>query len=272
MLEDAAKQGFVSARIDGEMRELAAESAAEYKLESRRSIASRSGGPPQAYDEDRKRLAESVETAFEIAEGTVIALREPAGGGAPCRGVFLAKGACPECGISLPEMEPRLFSFNAPQGACPVCSGLGQKLQFDPDLVIPDGSLSFNEGAASPTIPRRPGTAAASRLLPSISSSASIRPSRKLPKRVLTRSSTDRRSRQLEYENREGTGASSTSRASRGSSPNSKRRYLETQSDGIKQWLERFMSEKPCDACDGKRLRPEALAVTVGGIGINDFP
>ena len=151
VLEDAAKQGFVRARVDGEMRELAAESAAEYKLEKQKKhsieiVVVRL----KLSDEARKRLAESVETALEIAEGTVIALREPAGGGAPVEEFFSQKGACPECGISLPEMEPRLFSFNAPQGACPVCSGLGQKLEFDPDLVIPDGSLSFNEGGCIP--------------------------------------------------------------------------------------------------------------------------
>ena len=104
VLEDAAKQGFVRARVDGEMRELAAESAAEYKLEKQKKhsieiVVDRL----KLSDEARKRLAESVETALEIAEGTVIALREPAGGGAPVEEFFSQKGACPECGISLPD-------------------------------------------------------------------------------------------------------------------------------------------------------------------------
>ncbi len=290
VLEDAAKQGFVRARVDGEMRELAAESATEYKLEKQKKhsieiVVDRL----KLSDEARKRLAESVETALEIAEGTVIALREPigaagnagaggrgpSGAGAPVAYIeefFSQKGACPECGISLPEMEPRLFSFNAPQGACPVCSGLGQKLEFDPDLVIPDGSLSFNEGGCIPYNPNAAWNRSRFEALAKHFKFSLETAFDELPKKVLDAIlyGTDEAVK-VKYENREGTGRFEYESRFPGILADLKRRYLETQSEGIKQWLERFMSEKPCDACGGKRLRPEALAVTVGGIGINDL-
>ncbi|MDA8425979.1 MAG: excinuclease ABC subunit UvrA, partial [Treponema sp.] len=149
ILEDAAKQGFGRARVDGEMRELAAEVETDFKLDKQRKHSIEIVVDRLKLSNDgRTRLAESVETALEIAEGGAIVLREE--GGESKEEFFSQKGACPECGISLPEMEPRLFSFNAPQGACPVCSGLGIKLEFDPDLVIPDPSLSFNEGGCIP--------------------------------------------------------------------------------------------------------------------------
>jgi excinuclease ABC subunit A len=271
VIEDAAKQGFVRARIDGEMREIAADTAGEYKLEKQKKhdieiVVDRL----KLADDSRKRLAESVETALEIAEGIVIVLREPADASASTEEFFSQRGACPECGISLPEMEPRLFSFNAPQGACPVCSGLGIKLEFDPDLVIPDRSLSFNEGGCIPYNPdaawnRSRFEALATHFKFSLDTAFAD-----LPKKVLDAIlyGTDEAVR-IKYENREGTGRFEYESRFPGILAELKRRYLETQSDGIKQWLERFMSEKPCEACGGRRLRPEALAVTVGGVGID---
>ncbi len=285
VLEDAAKQGFVRARIDGEMRELAAEGAAEYKLEKQKKhsieiVVDRL----KLANDSRKRLAESVETALGIAEGTVIALRDaapegaggkgPSGAGSPAfiEEFFSQKGACPECGISLPEMEPRLFSFNAPQGACAVCSGLGQKLEFDPNLVIPDRSLSFNEGGCIPYNPEAAWNRSRFEALAKHFKFSLDTAFEDLPKKVMDAIlyGTDEAVK-IKYENREGTGRFEYESRFPGILADLKRRYLETQSDGIKTWLERFMSEKPCDACGGKRLRPEALAVTVGGIGINDL-
>ena len=275
VLEDAAKQGFVRARIDGEMRELAAETAAEYKLEKQKKhsieiVVDRL----KLADESRKRLAESVETALEIAEGTVIALRDSpaaqAGGGASVEEFFSQKGACPECGISLPEMEPRLFSFNAPQGACPALLGLGQKLEFDPDLVIPDPSLSFDEGGCIPYNPDAAWNRSRFEALAKHFKFSLDTAFEDLPKNVLDAilHGTEEAVK-IRYENREGTGRFEYESRFPGILADLKRRYLETQSEGIKQWLERFMSEKPCEACGGRRLRPEALAVTVGGIGID---
>ncbi|MDP3176874.1 MAG: excinuclease ABC subunit UvrA, partial [Spirochaetaceae bacterium] len=203
-------------------------------------------------------------------EGTVIVIRESSSGSR--EEFFSQKGSCPECGISLPEMEPRLFSFNAPQGACPDCTGLGVRLEFDPDLVIPDKSLSFEEGGCIPYNPDAAWNRSRFDALAKHYRFSLDTPFKDLPKRVMDAilNGTDEAVK-VKYENREGTGRFEYESRFPGILADLKRRYLETQSDGIKQWLERFMSEKACDSCGGKRLRPEALAVTVGDININDL-
>jgi excinuclease ABC subunit A len=273
VIEDAAKQGFVRARIDGAMREIASDSAGEFKLEKQKKhsieiVVDRL----KLADDSRKRLAESVETALGIAEGTVIVLREAPSSSTQAEEFFSQHGACPECGISLPEMEPRLFSFNAPQGACPVCTGLGNRLEFDPDLVIPDPSLSFEEGGCVPYNPDAAWNRSRFEALAKHFKFSLETPFGDLPKKVMDAIlyGTDEAVK-IRYENREGTGRFEYESKFPGILAELKRRYMETQSDGIKQWLERFMSEKHCDACDGKRLRPEALAVTVSGINIHDL-
>jgi excinuclease ABC subunit A len=273
IIEDASKQGFVRARIDGQMREIAADSAPEYKLEKQKKHSIDIVVDRLKLGEDsRKRLSESVETALGIAEGTVITLLEATAGGAPTEEFFSQHGACPECGISLPEMEPRLFSFNAPQGACPVCLGLGNRLEFDASLVIPDRSLSFEEGGCVPYNPDAAWNRSRFEALAKHFKFSLDTPFKDLPKKVMDAIlyGTDE-AINIKYENREGTGRFEYESKFPGILAELKRRYMETQSDGIKQWLERFMSEKHCDACDGKRLRPEALAVTVGGTNIHDL-
>ncbi len=271
ILEDAAKQGFGRARVDGEMRERAAEGETDFKRDKQRKHAIEIVVDRLKLSNDgRTRLAESVETALEIAEGGAIVLREE--GGESKEEFFSQKGACPECGISLPEMEPRLFSFNAPQGACPVCSGLGIKLEFDPDLVIPDPSLSYNEGGCIPYNPDSAWNRSRFEALAKHFKFSLDTPFKDLPKRVLDAilRGTDEAVR-IKYENREGTGRFEYESRFPGILADLKRRYLETQSEGIKQWLERFMSEKSCEACGGRRLRPEALAVTVDGTNVHDL-
>ncbi|HUW40131.1 MAG TPA: excinuclease ABC subunit UvrA [Rectinemataceae bacterium] len=271
ILEDASKQGFARARVDGEMRELAAEGEPDFKLDKQRKHSIEIVVDRLKLSNDgRTRLAESVETALEIAEGSAIVLREE--GGESKEEFFSQKGACPECGISLPEMEPRLFSFNAPQGACPVCSGLGIKLEFDPGLVIPDPSLSFNEGGCVPYNPDSAWNRSRFEALAKHFKFSLDTPFKDLPKRVIDAilRGTDEAVR-IKYENREGTGRFEYESRFPGILADLKRRYLETQSEGIKQWLERFMSEKSCEACGGRRLRPEALAVTVDGTSVHDL-
>jgi excinuclease ABC subunit A len=274
ILDDASKQGFVRARIDGEMRELAAEAGADFKLEKQKKHSIEVVVDRLKLSADsRKRLAESVETALEIADGSVIVLREPGSSGAAASEEFFSqRGACPDCGVSLPEMEPRLFSFNAPQGACPECSGLGVKLEFDPDLVIPDKTLSFDEGGC---IPYNPDAAWYRSRFEALAKHYKFKldtPFRDLPKVVMNAIlyGSDEPVR-IKYENREGTGRFEYESRFPGILADLKRRYMETQSEGIKQWLERFMTEKPCESCGGRRLRPEALAVTVGGISIHEL-
>ncbi|HET7839802.1 MAG TPA: excinuclease ABC subunit UvrA [Rectinemataceae bacterium] len=270
ILEDATKQGFVRARVDGEIRELPSGGPIDFKLEKQRKHSIEIVVDRLRLSDDlRRRLAESVETALQIADGTVILLvdEDP-----PREEFFSQNGACPECGISLPEMEPRLFSFNAPQGACPTCSGLGVKLEFDPDLVIPDPSLSFNEGGCIPYNPDAAWNRSRFEALAKHFKFSLDTPFQDLPKKVLDAilRGTDEAVK-IKYENREGTGRFEYESRFPGILADLKRRYLETQSDGIKTWLERFMSEKACEACGGKRLRPEALAVTIGGISIHEL-
>jgi excinuclease ABC subunit A len=273
IIEDAAKQGFSRARIDGEVREIAADNPGEFKLEKQKkhSIEIVVDRLKLAAD-SRKRLAESVEAALEIAEGTVIVIREAGEGAAPVEEFFSQHGSCPDCGISLPEMEPRLFSFNAPQGACPECTGLGNMLEFDPELVIPDDSLSFEEGGCVPYNPDAAWNRSRFEALSKHFKFSLDTPFKDLPKKAMDAIlyGTDEPVR-IKYENREGTGRFEYESRFPGILAELKRRYLETQSDGIKTWLERFMSEKHCAACDGRRLRPEALAVTVGGTNIHDL-
>jgi excinuclease ABC subunit A len=267
ILEDAAKQGFVRARIDGQMRSL----DEEIKLEKQKKhtievVVDRL----KLADDSKKRLAEAVETALGIADGSVIVSR---GEGSEVHEEFFSqKGACPDCGISLPEMEPRLFSFNAPQGACPVCTGLGVKLEFDPDLVIPDKSLSFEDGGCIPYNPDAAWYRSRFEGLAKHFKFSLSTPFGELPKKVMDAIlyGSDEPVK-IKYENREGTGKFEYESRFPGILADLKRRYLETQSEGIKQWLERFMTERPCEACGGKRLRPEALAVTVGEVGIHEL-
>ncbi|HCM25453.1 MAG: excinuclease ABC subunit A [Treponema sp. GWB1_62_6] len=264
ILEDARKQGFARARIDGILVSLDEDVKLDkQKKHSIEIIVDRL----VIGKEMRSRLAESVETALQAADGIMLVLRQGTEG--ETEHFFSQKNACPDCGISIPELQPRLFSFNNPYGACPACSGLGAKLEFDPDLVIPDRSLSFNEGGCIPYNPdaawhRSRFESLAKHFKFSLDTAFEDLP-RKVMDAILTGSD---EAIDVTYENREKTGKFEYRTRFPGVLEDLKRRYLETQSAGIKEWLEKFMSTKPCDECGGKRLKPEALAVTVGGRNI----
>jgi excinuclease ABC subunit A len=218
----------------------------------------------------RKRLSESVETALETADGNLIVVKIT--GKSEEEIFFSERNSCPDCGISIPELQPRLFSFNNPFGACPECSGLGITLEFDPDLVIPDKSLSFNEGGVATANPDAAWQKSWFDALARHFDFSLDTPFEKLPKRVMDAIlyGTDE-TLNFQYENRTKTGKFEYSSQFRGILPDLKRRYLETNSEGIKEWLEKFMSQKECSSCGGKRLRPESLAVTVGGLNIHEL-
>ncbi|GHV84833.1 UvrABC system protein A [Spirochaetia bacterium] len=217
----------------------------------------------------RPRLAESVETALQTADGIMLILAQNKGNGRTHEYFVSQKNACPDCGISIPELQPRLFSFNNPYGACPSCSGLGIKMEFDQDLVIPDKGLSFNEGGC---VPYNPDSAWHRSRFESLAKHYKFSlntPFKELPKpilRAILYGSKD--AIKVRYENRDGTGRFEYNSKFPGVLEDLKRRYFETQSPGIKEWLEKFMSQKPCEDCEGRRLKPEALAVTVGGKNI----
>jgi len=267
LFEDARKQGFARARIDGTMRDLEEDIQLEkQKKHTIEVVVDRIKLGPDV----RRRVAEAVETALQIADGIVIVIRESDKG--TSEEFFSQKGACPECGISLPEMEPRLFSFNAPQGACPACTGLGISLEFEPELIIPDASLSFNEGGCLPYNPSSAWNRSRFEALAKHYKFSLDTPFSELDPKVMTAIFYGTEDPiKVHYDNRQNTGHFEYESKFRGILADLKRRYLETTSEGIKQWLEGFMTEKLCSDCGGKRLRPEALAVTVGDKNIHEI-
>ncbi|MDR2435065.1 MAG: excinuclease ABC subunit UvrA [Treponema sp.] len=267
IIEDARKAGFVRARIDGVPVSL----DESIKLDKQKKhiieiIVDRLVIGPDI----RSRLAESVETALQTSDGLMMVLVNQ--DGKDSEHFFSQKNACPDCGVSIPELQPRLFSFNNPFGACPGCSGLGAKLEFDPDLVIPNRSLSFNEGGC---VPYNPDSAWHRSRFESLARHFKFSlntPFKDLPKRAMNAIlyGSDE-SIDVHYENKDKTGYFDYNTYFPGVLEDLKRRYLETQSPGIKEWLEKFMSQKPCEDCGGKRLKPEVLGVTVGGKNIWDL-
>jgi excinuclease ABC subunit A len=275
IIEDAKKAGFARARIDGVIVNLDEEGSAvrldKQKKHTIEIVVDRLVIGPDI----RSRLAESIESALGAAEGIMMVLcQEPSGqeGSPESRSTdhfFSQKNACPDCGISIPELQPRLFSFNNPFGACPGCSGLGAKLEFDPVLVIPNPSLSFNEGGCVPYNPDSPWHRSRFESLASHFKFSLDTPFKNLPKKVMDAILYGSDANlEVHYKNREGTGHFDYNTRFPGVLEDLKRRYLETQSTGIKEWLERFMSQKDCEECGGKRLKPEVLGVTVGGRNI----
>ncbi|MDR3356517.1 MAG: excinuclease ABC subunit UvrA [Spirochaetaceae bacterium] len=291
IIEDARRAGFARARIDGLL--LSLDDSVKLDKQKKHSVEIVTDRLVLS-KEVRSRLAEAVETALQTADGVLLALvsrdgerrgseaadgggvTDDKGGGGDSTPLykeyfFSQKSACPECGISMPELQPRMFSFNNPFGACPECGGLGAKLEFDPDLLVPDPSLSFNEGGLVTHNPESAWYRSQMEGLARHYKFSLDTPFAKLPKSVwrsLMWGSDDEVS--VDYQNREGTGHFAYKRRFPGVLEELKRRYLETQSEGVKVWLEKFMSQKPCESCGGRRLKPEVLAVTVGGKNIHE--
>ena len=267
VLADAARAGYRRAFVDGQMVEL----DEEIELDKRRKhtisiIVDRLKVSP----ESRRRVADSVETALELSGGLVNVM-EGAGDAARTQS-FSQSYFYPDSEISFPELEPRLFSFNNPYGACPECGGLGVRLEFDPDLLIPDRSKSFAQGGLIPYNPRAAWNRSRFQSLADHLGFDLETPFDELPNKVLDSIFHGTRERiQVTYENREKTGKFEYEAPFRGILDDLKRRYLETTSEGVKEWLEGFMSQRDCAACGGKRLRPEALWVLVNGKSIHDM-
>ncbi len=267
IIDDARRAGFVRAWIDGLLVNL----EDDIKLDKQKKhtieiVVDRLVIGPDI----RSRLAESVEAALDSAEGIMQVLRSTEEGEEEL--FFSRQSACPECGISIPELQPRLFSFNNPFGACPACTGLGIKMEFDPDLIIPDKSLSFNEGGCIPYNPESAWNRSRFESLAKHLHFSLDTPFAELPKKIMdailygTDDAID-----VVYENRDKTGKFEYKSRFPGILEDLKRRYRESQSQAIRDWLEKFMSQKPCEVCGGRRLKPEALAVTVGGRNIHEL-
>ncbi|MDR2516206.1 MAG: excinuclease ABC subunit UvrA [Spirochaetaceae bacterium] len=265
IVEDARKAGFARARIDGLLVSLDDDIKLEkQKKHSVEIVVDRLVIAPDI----RGRLAESVEATLQAADGVMLVLEQKPDG-TTAEHFFSQKNSCPDCGISIPELQPRLFSFNNPYGACPACTGLGAKLEFDPGLVIPNRGLSFNEGGCIPYNPDSPWFRSKFEGLAKYYKFSLDTPFDELPKKIMNMifyGTEDQIT--FKYENRDGTNYASYRSEFPGILAELKRRYLETQSPGVKEWLEKFMSQKPCEECGGRRLRKEALGVTVGGRNI----
>ncbi|TMV90012.1 excinuclease ABC subunit UvrA [Thioclava sp. BHET1] len=211
------------------------------------------------------RLADSFRTALDLADGIAIFESAPSEG-EPERTTFSEKFACPVSGFTIPEIEPRLFSFNAPFGACPVCDGLGVELFFDERLIVPDVTLSVAGGALAPWA--RSKSPYYTQTLESLSKHYGFdrkTPWQDLPEKVQNLFLHGSGDEEIPFRFDEGGRVYEVSRSFEGIVPNMERRYRETDSAWSREEMERYQNNRPCHACGGYRLRPEALAVKIGG-------
>jgi excinuclease ABC subunit A len=258
LFEAARKQGFVRAIVDGDLIEVADPPKLNRRMNHNISvIVDRLVVRP----EDRGRLNDSVETALKLAEGLVEIHRQDD----RSPHIFSEKYGCPDCGISLPELEPRHFSFNSPFGACPACGGLGSRREVSEELILGDASISILEGVVLPW--GEPDGYLKKVILPGLAKQFDFNlnsPWGKLSAEVRDK---------LLY----GTGGKSGQRVDgsgtswEGIISNIQRRYDETESDSVRLELEQFMQPQPCTTCGGRRLKPESLAVTLAGRNIGDL-
>ncbi len=212
------------------------------------------------------RLADSLRTALDLADGIAIIETAPAEGD-PVRSTFSEKFACPVSGFTIPEIEPRLFSFNAPFGACPTCDGLGKELFFDERLVVPDADLRVYDGALAPW--RKGKSPYFLQTIESIAKHYEFDAKTKwkdLPAHVQQVSLHGSGEEELEFRYDEGGRVYNVTRVFEGVIPNMERRYRETDSNWIREEFERYQNNRPCGMCEGYRLRPEALAVKIADI------
>jgi excinuclease ABC subunit A len=277
VFEEIRKGGFARVRADGKVYSLDEEITLDrYKIHTIEAVVDRLVIQHPAEESElqalRSRLTDSVETALKVGEGYMTAQNlsiEP-----PVDLFFSEHLACPEHGISLPEIEPRTFSFNTPHGACPDCQGLGSKLEIDPDLLIPDPDRPLNEGAVAALEwngPREQGgyywqmvQAVARHYHIDLNAPVNKIPPEKLNK-ILYGTGSEQLTVNFEGRNER---HSTYQMTFEGIIPNLERRYRETNSEYIRNKISEFMSDRPCPTCKGARLRPEALAVTIQDVNI----
>ncbi len=268
LFEEMRKKGFVRARVDGEVVELERPPALARRQNHDISILV---DRLVVRAEDRTRLADSIETALRTAEGVVEVDVHPSPGADPERHLFSEHYACPDCGVSIPELEPRQFSFNSPYGACAACGGLGTRKEPNPELVLADSSLSVLEGVVLPWgVPRGHlrGT-----ILEGLAAALGFdlnTPWRDLPphaRDILLNGVGGRNG------GKDGNGALPAAAKKvkwAGILADISQRYRDASSDSIRETLEEYMSTLPCNVCGGARLRPESLAVTLAGRSIGE--
>jgi excinuclease ABC subunit A len=261
------KQGFQRVKVNGEFHDLDTPPTLDKKFRHDIDvvvdrIVVREGA--------ETRLADSFRTALDLADGIAILETAPKEGeGEPERITFSENFACPVSGFTIPEIEPRLFSFNAPFGACPACDGLGVELFFDERLMVPDAALSLEDGAIAPW--RKGKSPYFVQTIQSIASHYGFDPKTKwkdLPpevQEVFLRGSGET---EIQFRYDEGGRVYQVKRSFEGVIPNMERRYRETDSAWIREEFERYQNNRPCGTCGGYRLRPEALAVKIAGLHV----
>ncbi len=268
IFEDARKSGYVRCRVDGSLYDLTEDISLEKnKKHNIEIVVDRLSIQPDI----RSRLADSLETAIHLTGGLVIVnlFQEDQDL------LFSQNYACPDCGISIEELTPRMFSFNNPYGACPTCMGLGNQLKVDPDLIIPNKDLSIMDGAITASGWQNiKGDSIAKMYFDALAKRYKFKlttPVKDLPPAVMDviLYGTGKEKLTLTYDRPNGKGT--LPQAFEGIVNNIERRYRETQSDAMKRDMEEVMSEHPCPDCQGKRLKKESLAVTVGGLDIDAF-
>jgi excinuclease ABC subunit A len=266
VLEELRREGFTRVKVDGEQRLLEDEIVLDKKYKHTiEVVVDRLVLKPDL----RTRLWQSVETATQLAEGLVAVDLVDEGKEL----LFSENFACPDHGVSLPELQPRIFSFNSPHGACPRCTGLGSQQEIDPDLLVPDGSVSIADGAL---VPWSVGNSSFyESVISAICERYEIDPDTPWDElseeqRNLFLYGTNGERVYVQYRNRMGRKRSYTL-AFEGIVPSLARRYKDTDSSQQRERIEEYMSFRPCPVCKGARLKPEVLAVTVGSRSIYDF-
>jgi excinuclease ABC subunit A len=270
LLDHLRAEGFTRVKVDGELRMLEEDIVLDKKFKHDISVIV---DRLVMRHEIRKRVADSVETAVSLAEGMLdIEILGRDGEENEVR-TYSERFACLHCGISMPELEPRSFSFNSPHGACPRCTGLGSQMEIDPELVVPDPSLSIGEGAILPW------SSGQSQYYDQVTAGIAERyeidldtPWEELPteQQDLFLYGTEGDRIYVSYRNRMGRRRSYMT-TFEGIVPNMERRYKETDSDYSREKIEEYMTMRPCPECKGSRLRPESRAVKVSGLPINEF-
>ncbi len=269
LLEGLRADGYARVKVDGELRMLDEQFDLDRKFKHSISVVV---DRLVIRDGVRKRLADSIETAVALGGGIVEVETAPEQGEGELM-TFSESFACLKCGVSMPELEPRIFSFNSPHGACERCTGLGSQMEIDEQLIVPDWSLSIAQGALAPW------AASSSNYYEQITQAIANEyqvdvqtPWQQLDQgqRDLFLRGTGDQAIEVTYRNRYGRTRSYSTRFE-GIIPNLERRYRETESDAMRERIEEFMAVAACPSCDGSRLRPESRAVLVGGIAINEF-
>jgi len=262
-IEQARKDGFVRLRIDGTIYSIDDIPALDRKKKHSIEIVV---DRLVIKDGIRHRLTDSVETAIDISEGLLIVLIDDE------EKLYSTELSCPDCNVSIPELSPRMFSFNSPYGACPECDGLGYILKFDPERIVTDENKSLLQGVLE--VWGKTSSYWYMETIEALSTAMNFDPTtpwKDLPGNVKEVILYGTGKSKVSYDIKRNDSHFKFSRSFEGVIPNLERRYMETNSEDMRAWMEKFMSNNVCSACEGKRLRPEVLSVRINDMTISDM-